>query len=946
MNGTCSCSVYIRQVPRSKMIGEKEMYGRVYYVATCCKVLLYLACWAFGFHAVKGQEISIRGKVLDANTQKPLTQVQIKNEAAVKQVLSNTKGLFEIVTSGFGELTLLFEKKGYKDLRIPIEIGQERVLELETVFMEELFVFDDKDVLVALSADDLYDEEVQSENVGVLQSNQDIFLKKAAFEFSQAFFKVRGYDSREGQVLFNGIPMNKSYDGRPQWNNWGGLNDVLRNQFFILGPGCSESSFGSPLGVLEINLSPVNTRPGLRLTSSISNRSYTGRLMATYSTGDSHKDLSYTLSASRRWADEGYLQGTLYDAISLFGTLELKVDKKSKMALTAIWAKNRRGRASAITQEVFELGGKAYNPYWGLQEGDIRNSRERLIEEPIVMINFLRDSESLRLRTGLAYHSGVRSKTRLGYQDAPNPDPSYYRYLPSYHINSPIGANFDNAAKAEEGFKHNSQLNWHGLYTVNANSPVAGKALYVHYADVTKDNYFIANATGNLNINNSFFIDVGGNYRLLDSRNFAEIKDLLGASYYLDEDGFSGTRNDLEGVYEKQSGIINYHYDLNHRFWEGFFQLRIQKAKWESFIAARFQEQKSWREGRFKNERYPGNSKGLSTPISNTSWSFKAGLNYVLSGRQQLQFNGLIESRPPLLKNHFINPREHNGLVENLLSPKISTLETNYVFRFPDVTGRLSGFYTRYQNDTDINFFYTDSGYGSDFVQEVITELDKLHMGFELGVDISLSSAFRLTIAGTISKYLYASDPNVTIYFDPTNEIEPINELGMVNLGIARIKDMRIAQGPQEAISIGIGYRDPKYWFTNLSLNYLNKSHIDINALQRTKSFSFSPGSNLPSVNYEPITARKLLKQSPLDKLYLLNLVGGKSWLLGKKYISIFISINNLFDVIYKTGGYEQGRNGHYEQLLKDIQTKHPRFGPKYWYGYGRTYFLNMSLSL
>ena len=30
----------------------------------------------------------------------------------------------------------------------------------------------------------------------------------------------------------NGVPMNKFYNGRPQWSNWGGLNDLMRNQEF------------------------------------------------------------------------------------------------------------------------------------------------------------------------------------------------------------------------------------------------------------------------------------------------------------------------------------------------------------------------------------------------------------------------------------------------------------------------------------------------------------------------------------------------------------------------------------------------------------------------------------------------------------------------------------------------------------------------------------------
>ena len=78
---------------------------------------------------------------------------------------------------------------------------------------------------------------------------------------------------------------------------------------------------------------------------------------------------------------------------------------------------------------------------------------------------------------------------------------------------------------------------------------------------------------------------------------------------------------------------------------------------------------------------------------------------------------------------------------------------------------------------------------------------------------------------------------------------------------------------------------------------------------------------------------------------YLLNMVGGKSWLLNGKYVSVFASINNLFDTIFKTGGYEQSRNGNYGQMVADNQSGLPSFGPKIWYSFGRTYFLNLAIS-
>ncbi|WP_431159516.1 hypothetical protein, partial [Winogradskyella poriferorum] len=65
--------------------------------------------------------------------------------------------------------------------------------------------------------------------------SRDVFLHAAAFDFSATFFRPRGLDKANGKVLINGIEMNKQYTERTQWGNWGGLNDVHRNQEFSMG---------------------------------------------------------------------------------------------------------------------------------------------------------------------------------------------------------------------------------------------------------------------------------------------------------------------------------------------------------------------------------------------------------------------------------------------------------------------------------------------------------------------------------------------------------------------------------------------------------------------------------------------------------------------------------------------------------------------------------------
>jgi len=911
--------------------------------------LLLLLPFLFGvcFYGTAQQNSSLTGELWNKQNKQPLTLVKIVIEGTAYETQTDLLGRFKIDVKLIGDFVLNIFKVDFSTQRLAISL-EGTSLDLGTILMEKDITLEKSDNLITLTDGDLSDDdESTSVSAGLLQATRDVFLNRAAFDFGQAFFRVRGYDSQNGQVLLNGIAMNKFFDGRPQWNNWGGLNDVIRNQEFTNGLEASAYTFGGILGNTNIDMRPSGLRPGTRLSSSISNRTYTGRLMATYTSPLSEKGIAYTFSASRRWAKQGYLDGTLYDAYSFFGALEYQFNEKHSVALTSILARNRRGRSSAITEEVSKLGDRQYNPYWGEQNGKIRNAREREIFEPIFMFNHYFKSKNFKLTSGISYQFGTNSRSRLGYFNAPNPDPTYYRYLPSFYINNRVGADFTNAALAREGFFENPQINWNNLYTANSNSKNNGKAAYILHNDTAADSQLSVSSIANINISQKFNLDFSFNYRDLTSENYAEITDLLGADFHEDIDPFSDTQNDINGnLNKKVDDIFNYHYEVKASKLTAFGQLSATFDKWNGFLSVSASKTSYQRDGLFQNERFLETSLGQSEQINFSDYGFKTGFAYKLSGRHWIKANTSYISRPPVLQNVFINPRENNEVVSDLQSEQITATDLSYFIRLPDLTGRLTGFYTRFQNTTDINFFFVDAGVGSDFVQEVITDLDKLHMGLELGLEYQVSSSVKLSAVANVGKYSYASDPNVSINFDTAGaEEDLIDPEGNIDLGIANIKDLRLAQGPQQAFALGIEYRDPKYWWVGATANYLADNYANISTITRTQSFFLDPETGETFPDATPENVEKLLRQSKLDDFYLLNLVGGKSWLKNGTYISIFASINNAFDTVFRTGGYEQSRNGNFGQLQQDNLRNDPSFAPKYWYGFGRTYFLNFAIS-
>ena len=126
-----------------------------------------------------------------------------------------------------------------------------------------------------------------------------------------------------------------------------------------------------------------------------------------------------------------------------------------------------------------------------------------------------------------------------------------------------------------------------------------------------------------------------------------------------------------------------------------------------------------------------------------------------------------------------------------------------------------------------------------------------------------------------------------------------------------------------------------------ITANYFANAYLNISPLARTKNF-YLDSDGAPFVDYDPEIARSLLKQEKFNSYLLVNAVAGKSWRVKGYDIGFFAAVNNVLDKQSKTGGFEQGRNANYKKLLEDTSKDIRVFGPKYWYGNGTTFYLNL----
>ena len=189
------------------------------------------------------QQTTIRGVVNDMLTSQPIDAVLVQLEGTELSTLTDPQGAFAFLLDvPLGEQMLVLSKDGFLNARYPIVVSVGSDLNLPDLMLE-IDNSNDELFTITLSDDELNDDSSGADNIsGLLSASQDIFQRAAAFEFSSSFFRVRGLNTDNGTVLMNGIEMNKVFDGRPQWSNWGGLNDVLRSQELSTGFGSSSSS--------------------------------------------------------------------------------------------------------------------------------------------------------------------------------------------------------------------------------------------------------------------------------------------------------------------------------------------------------------------------------------------------------------------------------------------------------------------------------------------------------------------------------------------------------------------------------------------------------------------------------------------------------------------------------------------------------------------------------
>ncbi len=885
-------------------------------------------------------QTTLRGIVRASGTGDPVSGVKVTLLQQTISTQTNFAGefLFSFLEPGNDELS--FSAVGYfTQIRlVTIREGADNdvgVINLVVDAQEDAR----QDVILQLSEAQLDDDGSIQSFGGTFSSQSDIYLSQTGYNFSPMRFRTRGYDNKYESTYINGVRFVDAERGGFNYSSIGGLNNATRNRDLVYGLSPNTFSYGNLGANTNINTRASAFATGSNANIALSNRSYKIRGQFTYGTGILPSGWAFAVSGVIRWADKGIVDGTFYNSGGLFLSAEKIFNENHSLSLMVMGAPTRRAQQSALTQEVVDLTDIYYNPYWGYQNGKIRNSRIVNSFDPTAILSHEWNIDAKqRLRTGVAFHYSMYSNTALGFYDAPDPRPDYYRNMPSFMIGEKEKQVVRDKWLNDESVR---QVDWDYLYQINYKNNILNPGTNAKYNLERRHNNLMETSLNSTYLNqftNQLRLAAGIEGRYSKGMHYKTMEDLLGGTYWIDIDQFAErdfpsnpdiVQNDLN----KPNRVIGegdkfgYDYDIHVFLASAFARLDYNTSRVDAYLGAQFSYTQFHRYGHMRNGRAPENSYGKGEVHNYGDPSVKAGFTYKIDGRNHISANILAETRAPLVRDAYVSDRIKDDLVPNLKNEKILSYDLNYTISYPFLRARLSGFRTHI-NDGLKKVSYYDSQY-STFMHHTLSGVDKIYQGIELGFSVPLPAGFTLKGAGTLADYHYTDDAIGIMSFE--NGSEPDSDPERV-----AIKNLKVNSGPQLAANLTLSYFHRKMWFVDLSLNYYDNNYLDFAPNRRRESVMALYTSQ---EMYDALGA-----QEKLSGGFMLDASVGKIiYFKNRTTLNFNLSASNILNnTSMVTGGYQQARLPMMDGNKRINPNGLDYFPNKYYYAWGFNFFFHV----
>ncbi|MBP3757383.1 MAG: TonB-dependent receptor [Prevotella sp.] len=808
----------------------------------------------------------------------------------------------------------------------------------------------------------LGEDDDMSQNVTIINSSSNVYAGQVGYLFSPVRFRYRAFNQKYNDVYINGTPMNDMESGQFRYSLVGGLNQQTRNVEFALPFESNNFAMTNMGGSNNYNFRAGSMAAGQRLTLSAANRNYTLRGMYTYASGFNSRGWAIAANLTYRWANRGYVEGTFYNALSYFFAVEKKWNNGHSLALSTWGNPTERSTQGASTDEAYWLANDYYyNPYWGYQNGHKRNSRVVNDFAPSAILTWDWDiNKDTKLVTSIFGKYSMYKSTKLNYNNAENPQPDYWKNLPSSYYQVWVAqdqiiqtndesafADWTRAYNHWTGAKANRQINWDRLYWANKQAAATGADALYYVQAKHNDNltFNIATTlthkpTKNSTLNYGVFYgnNKGHHYQTMDDllggNSFHNINSYALGTYAMDNDYVQYDLNTMGAnragrlVYE--GDIFGYDYDIKVQKGQMWSSYALTSGRLHWMIAGKFGGTNMYRKGNMRNGMFPENSYGKGLSADFTEGGGKTSLTMNVGKGNTISLGVGYEWRAPLATAAFVSPEMNNDFVKDLKNERVFSSEFGYQLQASWLHASLNAYYSRLDHVTEWQNFYFDDINSFSYVS--MTGIEKEFYGVELGLNFRLTSFLDLKAIGTWSEAKNTNNANVR-FMNSTRRTYTDD--------IVMNKGMREASTPLTAGSIGLSYHQSG-WFIDLSGNYYDRIYLSYSPSMRYQSTLTTMGNVDNDGNYIVPEQTKGKGGFMLD-----GSIGRSIRLKRGRTLSInFMVTNILNNQKIVTGGYEQSRSDYTvkaDGTMNNQRVYQFSKNPKKYYVFGANGMLNLS---
>ena len=790
----------------------------------------------------------------------------------------------------------------------------------------------------------LGEDDDMSQNVTIVNSNSNIYANEVGYLWSPVRFRYRAFNQKYNDVYINGALMNDAESGQFRYSQVGGLNNQTRSGEYSLPFEANNFSMPSMGGANNYNFRPSAMPIGNKAALSVANRNYTLRGMYSYSSGLNDKGWAVAAALTYRWADRGYVEGTFYNSLSYFLGVE-KVTGNHSISFVTWGNPTERASQGASTDEMYWIANdRYYNPYWGYQNGKKRNSRVINDFAPTALLTWdWKINDDMKLTTSLTGKYSMYKSTKLNYNNSDNPQPDYWKVLPSSYFN--VWNEDDNSYRTESAWdawnnaynwlslsKVNRQIDFDRLYAANVSASQQGAdAMYYIQAKHNNQLDFKLSSTLDMKLDDRQKLVMGMNLGTTKGMHYQTMDDMLGATQFHNINYYAlgkydinseQVQYDLNNPNAKVGDGDRFGYDYNilvdrADFWTTY---SATLSRMHAFVSARVGGTQMQRDGKMRNGLAKDNSYGKSGTARFLDGGGKIGLSFNLGMGNIIQLGAGYELRTPTAYTAFASPEINNDFVANLKNEKVLSAELGYSLNTSWVRANVNAYYSRIKDATEWQCFYFDNANSFSYVS--LTGVEKEYYGVEYGLKFKITSAFSIQAVGTVSEAKYANDANVRYMLSTS---------GDYGNDICHLKGVREASTPLLAQSLTLSYSN-KAWFIDLTGNYYDHIYLSPSVYYRYDEICEHDNDGNAIVP----------DQLEGNGGFMLDASIGKLIRLKKGQLSINLTLTNILnnrDIC--TGGYEQSR----DNLTSSGNSRGYVFSmnPKKFYAYGTNGMLNFT---